>query len=519
MSYWVTPTEMAGLDRIAIARGTPGEQLMEAAGEKIADIAKRMIPSGTGPIEVWVGPGNNGGDGFVAARLLRRSSPGYDVRLIATFDESKKLSDESFISREKYINSGGEILNLGQADQFSEPPVLVIDGLLGTGLRGKLKGDISIAAGMINSRKAPLLAIDTPSGINGETGEVDALTTSATATVTFACCKIGLLLPPGCAYTGTLFVAPIGIAAPSNPKRLVMDVDLAREMLPERPVDAHKGNFGRLLLIGGSEEMPGAPLLMTLGALHAGVGLVNLCVPLPAAPSISAKIPEALYSYFLPGDVTSIPEPAGFDAAAIGPGMGNDTSTRKIVRNILSKWKIPLLLDADALNCLGGDLSLLKSYKSPLVLTPHPGELRGLTGSKLSGLKDGWSAATDLSESTGAIVLLKGRPTAIFAPSGKHFLIPTGNNGLATGGSGDVLTGIIASFLAQGVEGIDAAALGSFVHGISADILTAEKSARSILPSDVARTLGKALAMIEDRRNSNLLRIEGKWNGFLWHHP
>ncbi|MBN1434985.1 NAD(P)H-hydrate dehydratase [Candidatus Fermentibacterales bacterium] len=518
MSYWVTPSEMAGLDRVTIAKGVPGEVLMERAGEAIAAVAARMIRPGEGPVEVWAGPGNNGGDGFVVARLLLER--GFGVRVIAAFDRDRQLPEESEQNRRRFEDLGGELSY--QSDHRplpGAPPALMVDALLGTGFRGYLRDDAAEAAGVMRGRRCPVLAVDTPSGLNGETGDADPGAVRADVTVTLACPKIGLLLPPGCALVGTLILADIGIAPPSNADRLVMDVDLARGLLPRRPVDAHKGIFGRVLLLGGCEEMPGAPMLMTMGALRAGAGLVELCVPLPAAPAVAGRIPEALFSYFLPGDVTSMPDPESFTCAAIGPGMGDSVSTRKVMRHILTNWSLPLVLDADALNSLSGDLGLLSGYGSPLILTPHPGELRRLTGEDSKGLKTRWEAASRLAEGTGSVVVLKGRPSAVFHPSGGRILIPSGNNGLATGGSGDVLTGMIVSLLGQGMDAGDAAALGAYLHGLAADIAVSRTSRRSLIPTDVVAAVGAAYALIEDTRNNSLLHVEGSFNGRLWHHP
>lgn len=518
MSYWVTPTEMAGLDRVTIAKGVPGEVLMERAGTAVAEIAQRLTSPEDGLVEIWAGPGNNGGDGFVVARLLAQR--GYRVEVVAAFDRDRQLSEDSELNRGRYLEEGGALVYQSDRRASSdEQPSLLIDALLGTGFKGYLRDEAAEAAGVMRGRRCHVLAVDTPSGLNGETGKADPGAITADVTVTFSCPKLGLMLPPGCANVGTLFVADIGIIPPSNPDRLVMDIDLARDLLPRRPIDAHKNLFGEVLLIGGCEQMPGAPLMMTVGALRAGAGLVYLCVPLPAAPAVAGRVPEALISYFLPGDVTSMPDPESYTCSAIGPGMGNNISTKKVMRHVLSNWELPLVLDADALNVMAADLSLIRSYKSPLVLTPHPGELRRLTGTDSNTLGERWDSARELASETGAVVMLKGRPSVVFHPSGGQILIPTGNHGLATGGSGDVLTGVIAALLAQGMDAGDAAALGSYLHGLAADLVVSRMSKRSMLPSDVATAIGQAYAMLEDPRNRGLLHPEGRFNGILWHHP
>jgi NAD(P)H-hydrate epimerase len=513
MTYWVTPDEMSQFDRKTISSGTPGHELMERAGTRAAHIAMRMVSVSDGPVNIWVGPGNNGGDGFVVARHMRKQ--GYDTRVILAVQDARKLSPDCLRNLTRYQEEGGLIVPFARYGDLRAKPCLSVDALLGTGFKSRLKGIIRDCTELISGDRCPILAIDSPTGLNGLTGSVDPCTPRASVTVTFQAPKLGLLLPPGCGHTGSLVVVPIGIEVPENPLRAVVDLDSVREMLPARPVDAHKGTFGRLLLIGGSEGMPGAPQLMTMGALRSGVGLATLLVPYPAAPLVSGRIPEALCYYFLPGDVTSLPAPDGYDAVAVGPGLGAGEDTLKLVRYILENWSVPLVLDADALNVLEGSMKPLKAYGSEVILTPHPGELRRLTGCG-EDVTEWFTAAEKLAASSGSTVLLKGKPSVVFSSDGNRFMIPSGNSGLATGGSGDVLTGMIGSFLAQGVDPVTAAILGSYLHGLSADLVASESSSRSLLPSDVSENLGNAFAMVETGLDDNIIHIEGNWKGRLW---
>jgi hydroxyethylthiazole kinase-like uncharacterized protein yjeF len=513
MTYWVTPDEMSQLDRNTISSGVPSHELMERAGIKSAEIAMRMVSPGSGPVNIWVGPGNNGGDGFVVARHMRKK--GFDTRIILAVQDARKLSPDCLRNLTRYQEDGGLIVPFAKYGDLKARPCLSIDALLGTGFKSKLRGIIRDCAELISADTCPILALDSPTGLNGLSGEVDQYTPRAAVTVTFGAPKLGLLLPPGCGYTGSLIVAPIGIDISDNPMRAVVDIPTARKMLPERPVDAHKGTFGNLLLIGGSEAMPGAPQLMTLGAIRSGVGLATLLVPYPAAPLVSGRIPEAICFYFLPGDVTSLPDPVKYDAVALGPGMGAGKDTAKLVRYILESWSVPLVLDADALNVLEGSLKILKTYKGQIILTPHPGELRRLTGCGRQ-ITERFTAAEKLATSTDATVLMKGKPSVVFGADGSRFLIPSGNSGLATGGSGDVLTGMIGSFLAQGLDTVKAGVLGSYLHGLSADLVTSQTSSRSLLPTDVALNLGSAFAMVEKGVDDDIIHIEGNWKGRLW---
>lgn len=509
MRYWVTPFEMTKFDSRAIEAGTPGDVLMERAGTAAALAAMAMTQPDQGYVQVWCGPGNNGGDGFVLARQLKKR--GYEVCAILATTAGKSLSHDCQSNLGRFVQSGGKVLAPQKLKDLPDSPALVVDSLLGTGFNGELKGVFAECTDMMRHYHSKILAIDTPTGINGKTGCADPHTLRADVTITFAAPKAGLLFPQGCGYTGNILVSDIGIDIDHNKEQMVLGLSDAFAILPDRPVDAHKGTFGRLLLIGGSENMPGAPQLMSLGALRSGAGLVFLSVPLPAHSSISGRIPEVLSSYFLPGDPSCLPKDDEFDAIAIGPGMGNSSATMKIVSYILQNWNVPLVLDADALNVLHDPVRQLSEYKGSLLITPHPGELSRMTKCDASNIGNRSEAAAKLAVSSGAVVLLKGKPSMVFNPDGECCLIPTGNSGLATGGSGDVLTGITSSLMAQGLKPFEAALLGAYVHGLSADIAIEHFSERSLIPSDVLSNMGRAFRTIENGGHSELLTPGGKW--------
>jgi NAD(P)H-hydrate epimerase len=252
-----------------------------------------------------------------------------------------------------------------------------------------------------------------------------------------------------------------------------------------------------------------------MGALRAGAGLVTLGIPISAGPLISGRIPEVIYSSYLPGDSTSFPDPSAFDAVAAGPGLGNSTTTTKMISFILANWKVPLVLDADALNVLNKPLQQLKGYDAPLIITPHPGELARLTGCRPDDIDDRNKAASELSRATGATILLKGRPSMVFTCDGGSVTVAAGNSGLATGGSGDILTGVVASLLVQGSSPAEACIAGAFLHGLAADMAVENFSARSLLPSDITDYMGKAFRMIENGDRSTLLTTGGRYNGAI----
>ena len=511
MNYWVTPAEMAVFDRRAIEGGTPGDVLMERAGAEIAAAASGMITPADGQIHVWCGPGNNGGDGLVAARLLHEQ--GYDVCVVMAARPGHSLSHDCQGNLGRYLQGKGCVIPPGRLDELTTLPGLVVDALLGTGFHGELEGLFADCARRMGAFHCPVLAVDTPSGVNGTTGEVDPLAIRANVTVTLAAPKIGLLLPPAAGMTGMLFCSDIGIRIDPAPSREIAGVRELRVLLPDRPVDAHKGTFGKLLMVGGSEGMPGAPQLMAMGALRSGVGLATLAVPLTAASGVTGRIPEILHSFFRPGEPSDLPDQGKYSAAALGPGLGSSPETNRIVSFVMDSWDIPLVLDADGLNVLSSPIEQLRKYAGPLILTPHPGELARLVdidpGNPISRME----GAEKLASYTDAVVLLKGKPSFVFGPRGRCSLVPFGNNGLATGGSGDVLSGIISSMLAQGLAPMDAVVLGASVHGLSADILLGRMSGRSILPSDVANGLGEAFRFIEGTRGGDLLSAGNGWNG------
>ncbi|NOQ21209.1 MAG: NAD(P)H-hydrate dehydratase [Candidatus Aegiribacteria sp.] len=511
MKYWVTPEEMAEYDRRAIENETPGDVLMERAGTAAAETAMKMTKPENGPVIVFAGPGNNGGDGLVLARKLGKSA--YKVFVVLAAVAGRSLSHDCQTNLGRYAQGGGTVLSPKNMHDLPDSAGLVVDALLGTGFRGEIRDVFAECLEKIKDYDCKVLAVDTPSGINGKTGKVDPLAVRADVTITFAAPKAGLLFPPGCSCSGSIFTADIGIGVDESSNRMIPGLSDVSALLPDRPVDGHKGTFGRLLLVGGSETMPGAPQLMSLGALRSGAGLVTLSVPLSAHQLIAGRIPEVLSSYFLPGDAAGITDPGNFQAAAVGPGMGNNTATKKVITHILKNWSVPLVLDADALNVLDDHpATILKEYAGPLLITPHPGEMSRLMKCDPSNIVSRSWAARRLAESAGITVILKGRPTMVFHQDKGCCTIPAGNSGLATGGSGDILTGIVSSLMAQGMEPFDAGVLGVYVHGLAADIAIENSSERSLIPSDVASSLGKAFRVIEKGGNSDLLTSGGKWN-------
>lgn len=470
----LAPEQMAEADRRTIAAGTPVEVLMERAGRAVAWEARRLLGGTYGRRAVIVcGKGNNGGDGLVAARILR----GWGVRvdlLELGDDPTPEAVDRAF----------------GRAD-------LAVDAMYGTGFGGVLEGAAARAAR--HTETVPTLAVDIPSGVDGCTGHVRGDAVRAVSTVTFAAAKPGLCFEPGRSRAGAVRVVDIGIDVTiDGPILGIVDESDVRPWLVPRETDANKWSSG-LLVIGGSGGMTGAPMFVSHAAMRVGAGIVWCGVPgveaaaraggtevvvraLPASPDGAlASVPE---------DLTASLE--RFRAAAVGPGLGTADATCAAVRDLVARIAVPLVLDADGLNAFAGEPTALRARGAPTIVTPHEGEYRRLLGEAVGD--DRVAAARRLAEQTGAIALLKGPGTVVAAPDGTAVIEPVGDAALATAGSGDVLTGIIAGLLARGLEPFAAAAAGAFLHGRAAD----RAGHTGLIASDLVAALPRAIADLTD---------------------
>jgi ADP-dependent NAD(P)H-hydrate dehydratase / NAD(P)H-hydrate epimerase len=482
MKVVLTPAEMAEADQHAIASGTPEAVLVERAGSAVARHALRMLGGAYGRrVTVIAGKGNNGADGRVAARRLRAQGVGVDeLSLEAGFepDDLRRVID--------------------RAD-------LVIDAMYGTGFRGELEGAAAEVAAYTSSARVPVLAVDIPSGVNGATGATSGPAVRASETICFAAYKPGLLFEPGRSLAGRVTIADIGIAGEVGGRLMVFDVtDLA---LPAPGADSHKWSSG-CLVVGGSSGMVGAPLLAGRAALRCGAGMVVCAVPgKHAAAQVSgrelvARALPATANGALDADAASavLKDVPRYRALAIGPGLGRESGTQSTARRIVAEADVAIVIDADALNAIAVDPSVLRVRHGagfPLaVLTPHGGEYERLAGKPVG--EDRVAAARDLAEQLQAIVLLKGPGTVIAAPDGRTVVNRTGGPALATAGTGDVLTGIIGGLLAQGVDPFEAAATGAYVHGRAAD---AAPASPDIVASDLVRALPRTLHALRTGRD------------------
>jgi NAD(P)H-hydrate epimerase len=480
----LTPEAMGAADARAIATGTPVEVLMERAGRAVAWTVRRALP-GTYRRRVVVvcGKGNNGGDGLVAARVL--SSWGVRVRVFEL---------AAGIDRRRCDRA------LADAD-------VVIDAMYGTGFRGTLEGDAAWLVERLERFDGDVVAVDIPSGVDGLTGTVWGPVVRATHTVTFAARKPGLVFEPGRSLAGEVTVADIGIAvdaasAPGeHPIGLVEEADVAA-WLPARAPDAHKWASGALV-VGGSRGMTGAPMLVSHAAMRAGAGIVWCALPgvdaarrAAGGEVITKGVPADAAGFLARGAAETLLADVGrFASVALGPGLGGagDPDLQFVVRTVVAEARPPMVLDADGLNALAGDFTSLKARHTlgaPIVLTPHVGEYQRLMGAPVGG--DRLAAARALAERSGAVVLLKGPGTVVASPDGTVALNPTGGAALATAGSGDVLTGIIAGFLARGLDAFRAAAAGAWVHGRTADRLV-ETDGPGLVAGDLVTGLSRTL--------------------------
>ncbi len=524
----VTSLQMRECDRRTIAgenlsHPTSGQVLMERAGWGIFSIIRsEFVYLGQRPILIFCGRGNNGGDGFVLARLLDEHHYRCLVILLADPDD---LSEDARIQYDKFHRANGCVkvvrdISLLEKEANLELRLsslhrpLLVDALLGTGSRGAPRGLIGSCVELINelhrARQAEVVAIDLPTGINADSGEVAGEAVKADLTISMAFAKVGFYSYPARSFLGRLEVVDIGI-----PQSIEADVglplslmtpEIASNLLPRPAPDAHKSCLGRLLVIGGSPGLTGAPALTASAALHCGAGLITVATPKGCNPILEVKLTEAMT---LPSPETKsgglalkAEEQLGArleesDVCVLGPGLGREKQTQALVRSLLGKCRQAklkgLVIDADALFALSDEISVPLPASPEPILTPHGGEMARLLG--LSCLPDDrqrWEIAALYARERSCILVLKGSPTIIANADGEIWLNPTGNAGLATGGSGDALAGIIAAFLGLGLNPLNAARLGVFLHGYTADILALSTPQSAITPLSLIENLGRS---------------------------
>jgi hydroxyethylthiazole kinase-like uncharacterized protein yjeF len=518
----LTAAEMQEVDRLTTERfGIPGLQLMEAAGKSVAEVFLeqygRRNAKPPGRVCVLCGKGNNGGDGFVVARHLKEEAERVEVYLLAAEGELKGDAAKNY---ERWRETGGRVTAVASEKEWEKnwPAIasaeVIVDALLGTGIRGGAKGLIAQAIEDVNrvsrnataARPAWIVAVDTPSGLPSDGEAAGGPVLRAHLTVTFTAPKVGQLLGVDAACCGELVVRAIG-----SPDALVEEVGKGslRWAGPEefaglplqRAADAHKGSYGHVLVVAGSVGKSGAAVMAGVTALRGGAGLVTVATPAPVQPIVAAARAEYMTEP-LPASAAgtfsleAIPGGrlaevlAGKTVLALGPGIGTQEETKQFVRSVVTNAEVPIVLDADGLNAFAGEGALLAQKKtSHLVVTPHPGEMARLAGATTAEVqKDRVTCAMDAARRWNAYVVLKGFHTVLASPGGEVFVNTTGNAALAKGGSGDVLTGLLAALIAQfGTKDLlRVLALGTYLHGAAAELLSQQSDASGVLAGEVA---------------------------------
>ena len=511
----VTASEMQAMDRRTIESfGLPGRVLMEAAGrgatwhllDQVADLPHKSVA-------VLAGRGNNGGDGYVMARYLSERRVDVTVYLLA---ERERVGGDAASNLDLLAPMNIPVIEVPDAGAFKKICSQIgrhdvfIDAILGTGLKSDVRGFLKDVIDFINSLEKTVFAVDIPSGLNSDTGQVCGVCLRARATATFGYAKPGQFIYPGARLCGQLKVIDIGIplhiANAVGPKQYLLTRQRIETIIKPRPPDAHKGRTGHLLVVAGSSGKTGAAAMTAMSAMRAGAGLVTLGIASSLNPVIETLVIEAMTSPLpeLPGGrlgETAI-EPLeklleGKKCLALGPGLGQAAETGKLVGRLLAQTPVPIVVDADGLNLLAVDTGLLKTKQAPVVLTPHPGEMARLSASSVQAVQnDRIGCARDFAVAHDVHVVLKGAATIIAHPDGSVAINPTGNAGMAAGGMGDVLTGVIAGLICQGYSEKEACHLGVYLHGAAADSLQETIGAVGYLATEVMNRIPAQIASL-----------------------
>lgn len=499
----LTAEQMRETDRRTIEEiGIPGPVLMECAGRGVVEALERRFGQlAPGPVAILCGKGNNGGDGFVVARHLRER--GWRVVTVvlaaqATLSGDARLNLDILAKLDAELIFAPDLASFEAAQRHLADATLIVDALLGTGLATPVTGLFAQAIAWINERAVPVVAVDIPSGLDATSGRILGCAVAADLTVTFAAPKLGQVVYPGVAQCGVLETVDIGIPRAilaSEACGTLLDADEVATLLPPRPVDGHKGTFGHLLVVAGSTGKIGAAAMSANAALRTGAGLVTAATPHTAQATLAIKLTEAMTEPLaeVEGGIALAAYPVlqhlwqGKSALALGPGLGQTVETGELIRQVVRDCPLPLVLDADGLNALAGNCAFLQERPcATTILTPHPGEMARLSGCTIAAIEaDRVGAARRFAETFGVVLVLKGARTVIAAPDGGICVNPTGHAGMASGGTGDVLTGIIGGLLAQGTTPFAAACAGVWLHGRAGDRLRCRYGDAGLIATDL----------------------------------
>ncbi|MGD8501974.1 MAG: NAD(P)H-hydrate dehydratase [Syntrophobacterales bacterium] len=508
----VTGEEMAGMDRIAIEElGIPGVVLMENAGRGATEVMWRYFPDMGGKrVAVLAGGGNNGGDGFVIARHLwqqRVDVVVYCLKKLDSYQGDARSNLEIIQKLDLVVEEVTENAGIKKLRRKLADADLIVDSILGTGLNAPVRGFYLKVIDLVNQLGRPVVAVDLPSGLNASSGQPLGTCIQATVTATLGLPKVGLLVTPGCSFVGHLEVVDIGlprsVIETEDADRIWLEASDLASIIRPRSIDSHKGSFGHVLIVGGSVGKTGAGAMAGLGAARAGAGLVTLAVPASLHGLMEVKLTEIMTEPLAETAEQTVAREAlpriqalleGKQALALGPGLSEHKETIQVVLELIKSSPCPIVLDADAVNGLAGHLEVLTRAGAPVILTPHPGEMgRLLERSAAEIQNERLAVVQSFSETYGVTLVLKGARTLICSSGGRLAINSSGNPGLASGGTGDVLTGLIAGFLAQGLSPFDAACLGVYCHGKAADRLAIRWGDRGMLATDLLEEIPTVL--------------------------
>lgn len=515
----VTAEEMRSIDKKTIQEyGISGSVLMERAGLAVANKIKELFDKKK--VVLLSGGGNNGGDGLVVARNLYNW--GWDVKVQLMLKEDK-LSPDCLAQYRIAKQIGVPIEFRTSISEKDISSAIIVDALLGTGINKPVTSPMSNAITFLNKSDVQVVSIDIPSGISSDNAQVMGEAVRADYTVTFGLPKIGHIMHPGAEFTGRLFVEDIGfpeeLLNSEILKAEIVEKTDASKLLPERPKYSHKGDYGHVLVVGGSKGKTGAALMTARSCLRTGAGMVTIGVSESLLDVFQERVTEemvlpltdagngVLSKYAYKDIIDFLIEKA--DVLAIGPGLTSNENITNLLKELVKTATVPMILDADAINSIVGERDIFKDMKAPVILTPHVGEmarlLKGASSKGQGGItdmiqkieQDRINTAASFAKETGVYLVLKGVPTVISEPNGRVLVNTTGNPGMATAGSGDVLTGMIAAFLGQGLSPLDASVLGAYIHGLAGDIAASEKGMHSLIATDIIDKLPEAFSSLK----------------------
>ncbi|HEY5932365.1 MAG TPA: NAD(P)H-hydrate dehydratase [Nitrospira sp.] len=515
MTKIVTAAQMQALDRRTISEAhIPATTLMERAGSGVVScLEQRLGPVRGKTVTVVCGKGNNGGDGFVAARLLRRRHA--NARVLAMAPTSELSPDAATMSKQFVRGAGKSSVYLytskAQAQALLQESDILVDALLGTGLSVAVTGRYAEVIDSINESGRPVVAVDLPSGLHADAGTILGRAIRASLTVSLGLPKLGLYQNDGIDLAGEVALVDIGIPPAYieavETRTTLMTRHAVRAYLPRRQPSSHKGTFGHAGIIAGSVGKTGAAAMVARAALRVGAGLVTVAIPASVNDVLEAKLLEAM-TVPMPETKartfarTALDRLVAFMAArtaiAIGPGLSTHHETVELVQALMKQLDRPAVLDADALNALTGRTALLASCKTPPIITPHPGEMARLEADATPQTvnSDRIGTASRFARERGLFVVLKGARTVVARPDGAVAICPTGNPGMATGGTGDVLTGMMVGLLAQGMPSWEAACAATYLHGAAGDLAASRKGQAGLIAGDMIEEIPYALRLM-----------------------